>query len=130
MTEEKKISREELLATGENIKAQYNFLVFITAVDYPERNVIGMVYHLRSLGNRDTLIIKIDLPREKPEIASVAGIWPAAEWHEREVFDLFGVNFLGHPDLRRILLPPDWEGSPLRKDYTKPGVIKRPETIK
>jgi NADH-quinone oxidoreductase subunit C len=57
-------------------------------------------------------------------------LWSAAEWHEREIFDLFGVTFIGNPDPRRILLPPDWEGHPLRKDYQQAGVIKRPETVK
>ena len=62
-------------------------------------------------------MLKVVLDREKPEVDSVVDFWRTAEWHEREAFDLIGVKFLGHPDLRRILLPADWEGHPLRKDY-------------
>jgi NADH-quinone oxidoreductase subunit C len=130
MSEEKKISREELLEVCEELKKEYDYLTFVTAIDYPPDNRIELVYHLRSLDKKTTLLLKVDVPRAHPEISSVAIIWPAAEWHEREIFDLFGVKFIGHPDLRRILLPQDWQGHPLLKDYLQPGVIKRPETIK
>lgn len=130
MIEEKKISAAEILAVCAQLKEHYDFLAFITAVDYPDRGVIETVYCLRSLKTHDTLVLKVELPAGNAEIASVAVIWPAAEWHEREVFDLFGVMFIGHPDLRRILLPEDWEGHPLLKNYVKPGVVKRPETVK
>ena len=88
---------------------------------------LELVYHLWSTAARATLVLKTKLPRwlndrpgELPEIPSVAGVWRTADWHEREVFDLSGVMFLGHPDLRRILCPEDWEGYPLRKDYQMP----------
>jgi NADH-quinone oxidoreductase subunit C len=74
-----------------------------------------------------SLVLKVNMPRwkndvagELPEVSSVAGVWRTADWHEREVFDMSGVNFTGHPDLRRILCPEDWEGYPLRKDYEMP----------
>lgn len=130
MSEEKKISKDELLPVSLQLRASYDYLAFVTAVDYPERGGLELVYNLRSLTDHKNVILKVELPRENPEIASVAVVWPAAEWHEREIFDLFGVRFLGHPDLRRILLPEDWQGHPLLKDYAGPGVIKRPETIK
>jgi NADH-quinone oxidoreductase subunit C len=86
-----------------------------------------IVYHLSSISKKHSLVLKVILPRwkndqpgELPEVQSVCSVWPAANWHEREVFDLSGVNFVGHPGLRRILCPEDWEGHPLRKDYEMP----------
>jgi NADH-quinone oxidoreductase subunit C len=86
-----------------------------------------VVYHLQSFTHRHRLTVKLVMPRWKdnqagnlPEVPSVTGVWPAAEWHEREVYDLSGVWFLGHPDMRRILLSEDWVGYPLRKDYEFP----------
>lgn len=98
----------------------FDFLSNITAVDYEEHFTI--VYHLNSLPYQHTLVLKVELEAnrsldELPEIASVTSVWRAADWHEREAFDLMGIYFSGHPDLRRILLPDDWEGHPLRKDY-------------
>jgi NADH:ubiquinone oxidoreductase subunit C len=77
---------------------------------------LEMVYNLFSISRNDRLRLKVPLA-EDAQVDSVTGVWPSANWLEREVFDLFGVNFKNHPDLRRILLPPDWEGFPLRKDY-------------
>ena len=86
-----------------------------------------VVYHLSSVTKKHSLVLKVILPRwkndqegELPEVPTVSGVWPGANWHEREVYDLSGVNFTGHPDLRRILCPEDWEGYPLRKDYEMP----------
>jgi len=80
-----------------------------------------VLYHLRSLQHHWVLAVKVQLPAENPEVDTVADVWPAANWHERETFDLVGIRFRGHPDLRRILLPQDWEGHPLRKDYVFPS---------
>jgi len=77
----------------------------------------GVVYNLYSLTHRHRVTLKVVMPREGAHVASVTGIWAAANWHEREAYDLTGIVFDGHPDLRRILLPDDWEGHPLRKDY-------------
>lgn len=130
MTEEtRKISADELLDECQKLKAAYDYLPFITAVDYPEKKLIEMVYYLQSTETNNVLILKVELPRERAEIKSVVAVWPAADWHEREVFDLFGVKFIGHPDLRRILLTPDWTGHPLLKDYTDPKMVKKPVTI-
>ena len=86
-----------------------------------------VVYHLWSVAHKTSLVLKVILPRWKddqegvlPEVPSVAEIWRTADWHEREVYDLSGVYFRGHPDLRRILCPEDWQGHPLRKDYEMP----------
>jgi NADH-quinone oxidoreductase subunit C len=78
-------------------------------------------YHLLSMKRKERLRLKVRLPGSNPVAGSVSAVWPTANWHEREVFDLFGVRFEGHPDLRRILMPGDWEGHPLRKDYPVEG---------
>jgi len=98
----------------------------VTAVERPE--AMEVVYHLCSLAHHHSLTVKVRLPRPEggthqnwiPEVPSAAGLWAAADWHEREQWDLLGVRFTGHPDLRRILLPAEWIGHPLRKDYVYP----------
>jgi NADH-quinone oxidoreductase subunit C len=79
------------------------------------------VLHLFSFRHRHGVCLKVALPREAPSIPTLSGVWRAADWFEREVLDLFGVTFVGHPDPRRIMLPDDWEGYPLRKDYQEHG---------
>ncbi len=112
----------------------FDTLMNLSAVDYPKENPprIEVVYHLFSYTKRHTLVLKVHLPREQPEVATVEGVWPVANWHEREAFDLFGVTFAGHSDLRRILLPDDWQGHPLRKDWVDPelynGMHVKPTT--
>src|SRR5689334_1578413 len=91
-----------------------------TGVDQPKRDEIEVVYHLFSYRHRHAVVLKVGLPRDRPRLATVATIWRTAIWQEREIFDLLGVDFTGHPDLRRILLPEDWVGHPLRKDYVEP----------
>ena len=83
----------------------------------PEAGTLEVIYNLYSLPLNHSLMLQVKLPREQPIIPSVTEIWKGANWHEREAFDLFGITFEGHPDLRRILLPDDWEGHPLLKDY-------------
>jgi NADH-quinone oxidoreductase subunit C len=91
-----------------------------SGVDYPKRDEIEVVYHLFSYSLRHALVLKVGVPRDNPRVATVSAVWRAAIWQEREIFDLLGVDFVGHPDLRRILLPEDWVGHPLRKDYVEP----------
>ncbi len=96
----------------------FNFLAALTAVDYfPEEPRFAVVYQLYSLPQRVFLRLKARVPSDHAEVATIEGVFPNANWHEREVFDMFGVRFLGHSDPRRILMPQDWEGHPLRKDY-------------
>jgi NADH-quinone oxidoreductase subunit C len=96
----------------------YSFLVDLAAVDYhPQQPRFGVSYLLHARKNNARLRLRVLLPGHKPRLASVSAVWPAAEWPEREAFDLMGIEFTGHPDLRRILMPADWEGHPLRKDY-------------
>jgi len=89
-----------------------------TGVDYKDR--IEVVYHLFSYKHRHGCVLKVKLPREDPVVPTIEGVWSAANWMEREIFDLLGVTFDGHSDMRRILMPEDWPGYPLRKDFVEP----------
>jgi len=95
-----------------------DFLSAVAGVDLGGE--LQAVYLLYSYAHHHSFALKVNAPRENPTIPTVSGIWPAANWHERETFDLMGIRFSGHPDLRRILLPEDWLGHPLRKDYKYP----------
>jgi NADH-quinone oxidoreductase subunit C len=115
------VARESLLELCEFLKSDgggsYSLLTDETAVDYPKREKrFDVIYHLYSFQRNDRLRLKV-LAGEGEKIPSVAGIWPTADWLEREVFDMFGVVYEGHPNLKRILLPDGWTGYPLRKDY-------------
>ena len=96
----------------------FDSLMCLSGVDYKER--FAVAYHLHSLKEGHRLGLKVFLPRENPSVPSVDAVWPAANFMERETYDLFGIVFEGSIDLRRILLPEDWEGHPLRKDYKYP----------
>lgn len=110
----------ELLRSQPELR--YNFLADLTAVDrYPVEPRFEVVYHLKSLSRNDRVRLKVRLSGDEPRIESVLALWPAANMLEREVYDLFGVRFSGHPNLRRLLMPDDWEGFPLRKDYPVEG---------
>lgn len=98
---------------------QFEVLSDLTAVDLPKEEKLQVVYHLYSYAQRHQIVLKVDLPREQPQVSTVEEVWKVANWFEREVFDLFGVVFDGHSDLRRIMLPEDWVGHPLRKDYVE-----------
>ncbi len=95
----------------------FDLLRSVSGVDYPQENIIEVVYHLYSIPKGHSIALKVRADRQSPQVPSLVSVWQAANWHERETFDLFGVNFLDHPDMRRILLPSDWKGFPLRKDY-------------
>jgi NADH-quinone oxidoreductase subunit C len=97
----------------------FDFLFCLTCVDW--KTHLMMVYHLTSTTYRHNIVVKSKLDRNNPEIESVSGIWRTADFHEREVYEMFGVNFLNHPDLRLLILPDGWEGkNPLRKDFEDP----------
>lgn len=126
----------EYLRDDPNLR--FNMLNCITAVDYFEPDEkkakkvdwephLSVVYHLSSIEKKHTLVLKVIVDRwkdgvegELSELPTVSGVWSTANWHEREVFDLVGISFIGHPNLRRILCPEDWVGHPLRKDYEMP----------
>jgi NADH-quinone oxidoreductase subunit C len=110
----------EFLATDSELA--FTFLSDITCVDrFPIEPRFELNYQLLSFRHRETLCLRVRIAGESPLVESVVPIWPTANWHERESFDLFGIRFEGHPDLRRILLPDGWEGHPLRKDYPTEG---------
>lgn len=97
----------------------FDYLFCLTCVDW--KTHFTMVYHFTSSSARENnIVVKVKLDKTNPEIETVSDIWLTAEFHEREVYEMFGVNFLHHPDLRKLILPDDWEGYPLRKDYEDP----------
>jgi NADH-quinone oxidoreductase subunit C len=98
----------------------FDWLGCITAVDYVADNQLCAVYDLYSMTHKEWFAVKVFVDRNKPSIPSVMDLWSAADWHEREAYDMMGIVFPGHKDLRRILLPEDWVGYPLRKDYQFP----------
>lgn len=110
------ISLAELLRNDASLN--FDYLFCLTCIDW--KTHLTMVYHFSSTQFRHTIVVKSKLDRTNPVIHTVCHIWRTAELHEREVFDLFGVKFTNHPDLRRLLLTDDWNGYPLRKDYEDP----------
>jgi NADH-quinone oxidoreductase subunit C len=120
------VPREQLRRVADFLRSDpqlaFDFLSDVTATDhFPGEPRFAVVYHLLSLKHRHTLQLKTWTSGTNPVVETVTAVWPTANWHEREVFDLFGIRFEGHPDLTRILLPADWEGHPLRKDYPTEG---------
>jgi NADH-quinone oxidoreductase subunit C len=113
---------EELKSFVDQIRTtpglDFDYLFCLTCVDW--KTHFTMVYHFSSTIHRHNIVVKAKLDSNHPEIETVSDIWRTAEMLEREVYDLFGVNFLRHPDLRRLIMPDDWEGWPLRKDYEDP----------
>ena len=127
------VPRELLRATAEHCrqdaKLQYNFLTDATCVDRcPAEPRFELNYHLVSIPRREKVRLRVWLGGTDPVADSLVPVWPGANWLEREIFDLFGIRFSGHPDLRRILLPEDWEGYPLRRDYPVEGYRDVPNT--
>ncbi|MBI5026865.1 MAG: NADH-quinone oxidoreductase subunit C [Nitrospirae bacterium] len=100
----------------------FDYLADICGVDYPDREMrFEVVYNLYSIKHRHRILLKALVKETDPSIDSAMPVWIGANWHEREVYDMYGITFNGHPDLRRILLPEDWTGYPLRKDYPLKG---------
>lgn len=122
------VAKESLLQLCEFLRSdeggEYTLLTDHTAVDYPKRDKrFDLVYHLYSFKRNDRLRLKV-LAADGEKVPSVVSVWPTANWLEREVYDMFGIRFTGHPDLKRILLPDGWQGHPLRKDYS---ILKQDE---
>jgi len=105
-------------------RLRMGLLSAITGVDYPSRSVIEVIYCVESTVNGSRLIFKVAVPRNSPRVRTVERVWRTADWHERETFDLLGVQFEGHHNLARILCAEDWEGHPLRKDYVIPETYR------
>jgi NADH-quinone oxidoreductase subunit C len=120
------VPRNVLRATAERCRddkdLQFNLLSDATALDrFPLEPRFEVKYHLVSIPRRERLRLQVKLSAADPVVDSLVPVWPGANWLEREIFDLFGIRFTGHPDLRRILMPDDWEGHPLRKDFPVEG---------
>jgi NADH-quinone oxidoreductase subunit C len=124
------VDRDELLDSLDRLARDeplsLDALSSVTATDWPGRDPrFWMAYELYSSSHRHRLRVKVGLPQDDPRVPSVTSRFPTADWHEREVYDFFGIEFTGHPDLRRILLPDGWDGWPLRKDEELGGVNTR-----
>jgi NADH-quinone oxidoreductase subunit C len=118
------VAPENILAALIRLRHDLKFerLSTVTAVDrYPAEPRFEIVYHLHSISTKQRIRLKARVSGENPEIDSAVPVYRAADWYEREAYDMFGVRFLNHPDLRRIMMPEDWEGYPLRKDYPVTG---------
>jgi NADH-quinone oxidoreductase subunit C len=114
--------REACALLRDDPECAYNFLSDVTCVDwFPAEPRFEVVYHLLSIPKKDRVRLKVRLDSASPAVESLTSLWPGANYFEREVFDLFGIRFNGHPYLRRLLMPEDWEGHPLRKDYPVEG---------
>ncbi len=114
---------EVMKTLREDENYRYVFLLDHLAVDHLNEKIFDLYYVLFSPHYNDTLIVMVKINRDNPVIQSVSSLWPIAQWQEREVFDLFGVLYDGHVDLRRLFLDDDWKGFPLRKDYTDDFII-------
>ena len=116
------IDKEQLLSTAQILRDTseffFDFLASVTGIDQGTDQPIVVCYHLHSIVYAHSLCLQVEIDREDAEIPSLAEIWRGANWHEREAYDLLGIRFAEHPDLRRIFLPDQWKGHPLRKDYT------------
>jgi NADH-quinone oxidoreductase subunit C len=117
------IAPEEIRAAAETVRtAGYNFFEDLTAVDwFPASPRFQLSYHILSHGYKERIRLRVLVDEDDPSVQSMTPIWPSANYYEREVFDLFGIRFEGHPNLRRIMMPDDWKGHPLRKDYPVEG---------
>ncbi len=117
------IAREDNVVAAQMLKAAgYNFFEDVTAVDwYPSEPRFQITYHFLSHSMKQRVRLVVRLESTDASLDSITGVWPAANFYEREIFDLFGVHFGGHPNLKRIMMPTDWQGHPLRKDYPVEG---------
>jgi len=119
---ERSLIRDACVLLRDDADCPFNFLADVTCVDwFPSEPRFEVVYHLLSIPNKERVRLKVRLDGGSPALDSVTQVWPAANYFEREVYDLFGVRFAGHPYLRRLLMPEDWEGHPMRKDYPVEG---------
>ena len=117
--------RSHLLNLRDQLR--FDFLVFVAGLDRPAQSQMELVYRLFSWETKISVALRVLLPRDAARVDTVCDIYRAAEWHERETAEMFGIEFAGHPDPRKLLLPDDIEGHPLRKDFTHPNMIRLPE---
>ena len=112
-------TREIALFLRNEPAMQFDYMMCLSGVDYNDGN-LGVVYHLSSMVHRHKIVLRVNCTKDKPHVQSVHQVWGTANWHEREAFDMYGIVFDEHPDLRRILCPDDYPGYPLRKDFKVP----------
>ena len=117
------VAAEEIRSAAATVQASgYNFFEDVTAVDwFPSSPRFQLSYHIVSHTYKERIRLQVLLDGDAPAVESITTVWPSANFYEREVFDLFGIGFEGHPNLRRIMMPDDWQGHPLRKDYPVEG---------
>jgi NADH-quinone oxidoreductase subunit C len=118
------VARENIRDACAQLKSaeMTDYMSDVTCADYyPREPRFELAYHLLSIARKERVRLKVQISGDDPVLESITGVWPSANFFEREIFDLFGIRFLGHPYLRRIMLPEDWEGHPLRKDYPVEG---------
>jgi NADH-quinone oxidoreductase subunit C len=123
------VKKDEIVAICTYLKAElgFNFLVDLCGVDYlGQKPRFAVVYNLRNLKTKECLRVKVGVEQDAAQVDTVCGVWATANWLERECWDLMGISFNNHPDLRRILMPADWQGHPLRKDYPLQGPDREP----
>jgi NADH-quinone oxidoreductase subunit C len=113
------VEGQRVLEIARFLKDDLGFRLPVLATGVDLNDSIDVVWHVLNMDTGEMVAVKVKLDRETPQVASLTPIWAGMDWHEREAFDLLGILFDDHPDLRRILLPDDWEGFPLRKDYTE-----------
>ena len=124
-----RVGRDRLVEVARLLRdheeARYDLPLYVTAVDWPDREPdaprFDVVYQLRSMRHNDVIRLVVQVPEDDARVPTLEGVFAGMDWHEREAYDLLGIQFEGHHDLRRILLPDDWEGHPLRKDYVSFG---------
>lgn len=122
------VHEEEIRLTLEHAKKEgYDYFSFVTAVDYKDRFLC--VWRLINTRGKSSLVIEAEIDRDNPVLPSSVDLWKGANWQEREVYDLFGIKFKGHGNLKRILLPGNFKGYPLKKDFESKKVEKRPENF-
>jgi len=115
--------KEVSLFLRDDPELNFDFLMCLSGVDYG-KGTLGVVYNIYSMTKQHKVNIKIEVPKDNAEVPTVSDVWQTANWHEREAYDLVGIKFIGHPDPRRIMMPDDWEGHPLQKDYKVPEFYK------
>ena len=125
-----RVRLDHLTAVLQNLRddaeTAFDMLFDHTAIDWPERGCFELIYRLYSTRHGHALVVTVEVPRSAPVAPTVCGLWPGAEWLEREAYDLFGICYDDHPDLRRVFLDDDWSGHPLRKDYEDPDMLAAP----
>ena len=118
------VDKQDLFKAASGLKeAGFDLFLFVSGIDYPDSIKLTYRVYSTKMRNKFGVMIKTEVPKSNPVIDSLVPLWSAADWHERETYDLYGVQFTGHPDLRRIFMPEDWVGYPLRKDYSDDHMI-------